>query len=67
MSIADNVAKLREKRGMTRQELADAVGVTQSMIGQIERGTKCLSVQLAAEIAQVLECSVEDFLPRAAG
>ena len=67
MSIAENLLKWRERRGMTQQELADAVGVSRPMIAQMERGTKCVSLQLAAQIAKVLECSIEDFLPRAAG
>lgn len=61
MAIGDKLMKLRKKKGLSRKELADKVGVTESMIGQIERGTKALTVALGKEIAQVLQCTVNDF------
>lgn len=61
MAIGDKLMKMRKKSGLSRKELADKVGVTQSMIGQIERGTKALTVPLAKEIAKVLGCTVNDF------
>ena len=61
MATGDKLMKLRKKKGLSRKELADAVNVTQSMIGQIERGTKALTVPLAKEIAKVLGCTVNDF------
>lgn len=62
MEIGENVAVLRNRKGMTQRELAEALNVTHGMIAQIERGTKCLTMQLAAKMAVVLECRVEDFL-----
>ena len=62
MEIGENVAILRNRQGMTQRDLAEALNVTPSMIAQIERGTKCLTMQLAAKMAVVLECQVEDFI-----
>lgn len=61
MNIGDNVRRIRTERNMTQIELAERVGVSQSMINQIERGTKALNVNLAAQMAVVLECEVNDF------
>lgn len=60
MSIGENVKRLRENKNYTQKELADAVNVTQSMINQIERGTKTLIVPLGCELAKVLGCDLVD-------
>ena len=62
MNIGDNVKRIRTERNMTQLELAKRVGCSQSMINQIERGTKALNVNLAAQIAEVLECGINDFV-----
>ena len=58
MNIGDNIRKIRIERGMSQAELANAVGVTQTMICCVERGTKACAMQLGAEIARALECPV---------
>lgn len=60
MSIGENVKKIREDKGIKQSELAERVGVTQSMMSQIERGSKVPSMPLGAELAKVLECSMDD-------
>jgi DNA-binding XRE family transcriptional regulator len=61
MATGEKVMQIRIAKGVSRKELANQVGVTESMIGQIERGTKALTVPLAKEIATVLGCSISDF------
>lgn len=58
MSIGENIRALRLKRGMTQEELAERIGVSQSMLCCIERGTKACAMQLGAEIARALSCPV---------
>lgn len=60
MSIGKRVAKLRKECGMTQSELARAVNVVPSMIAQVERDTKALTINLGLEIADVLKCSLMD-------
>lgn len=60
MSIGENIKRLRESKNYTQKELAEAVNVTQSMINQIERGTKTLTVPLGCELAKVLDCDLAD-------
>lgn len=62
MNVGQNIKRIREERGVTQVHLAEAVGVTQSMLCQIERGTKLPSLPLSAQIADVLRCDVHDFL-----
>jgi len=51
---------LRLLRGLTQDELAEKVQVSQSMIAQMERGSKSISIPLGKEISRVLNCTLED-------
>ncbi len=62
MSVGDNIRCIREKAGLTQVYVAKQVGVTSAMLCQIERGTKNPSLQVGAEIAKVLGCSLESLL-----
>ena len=59
MSVAENICRLRNERGLTQLELSKRVGVNRSMIAQIERGTKIPTILLGKQIANVLGCSIE--------
>ena len=50
----------RTKRGLSRQQLADTVGVHLQTIGYIERGEYAPTLALALRLAKALECSVEE-------
>ncbi len=58
--IANKVEQLRTEAGLSRQELADAVGVHYQTIGYIERGEYSPSLVLALRISSVLGSSVEE-------
>lgn len=60
MNLGENVKKLRAEKGMTQEELAEAVGVQTSMIGHIERGMKVPSLAVALRLGEVLECTVDE-------
>lgn len=62
MSIGKNIVRLREASDIRQTELAKAVNVSQSLICQIERGTKVPSLPLAKQIANALGCDVNDLL-----
>lgn len=59
MGIGDNVRLLRENKQLQQAELAAQLGITQSMLSQIERGTKALSLALAVDIAKTLDGTIE--------
>lgn len=60
MSIGANIREKRVLLGMTQVELAAMVGVKQSMIAQIERGTKTPSLPLGMQIAEALRCEIRE-------
>ncbi len=62
LSIGANLKRLRTDKGMSQVELAGAVNVTQSMIAQIERGTKALTMELGREISETLGVSINELL-----
>lgn len=65
MSHATIGSTLRERRkdaGYTQDEVAKVLGVNQTMVLQIERGTKQLSLLNAAKLAELFGCSIDDLL-----
>lgn len=64
MDMGERVAELRKGAEMTQEELAQKAGVSNGMIGQIERGTKTVSVQLAKSLAKIFEVDVLEIIGR---
>lgn len=62
MSIGENLKRLRTDKGMSQLELAKAVGVTQPMIAQLERGTKALTMELGKDISNALNVAINELL-----
>ena len=56
-----DLKKIREKKGMTQEQLADKVGVVRQTISNIECGLALPSVTNAQAIAQVLDFDWADF------
>lgn len=63
----NQIRDIRQARGMTQKELADRLGVNQSMISDYESGKVDLSLTKAVKIADILECDLNDLLGRSAG
>lgn len=59
-SIGDGIRSRRNKAKMTQEELADKIGIGQSMMAQIERGSKVPTMILGRQIARVFQCSMEE-------
>ena len=57
--IYNRIAVLRAERGISRQALADAVGVNYQTIGFLERGNYGPSLKLAFQIAEFFSLPVE--------
>lgn len=58
--VLNLVDEFRNKAGLSRQDLADAVGVHYQTIGYIERGEYSPTLALGLRLAQALNCSIED-------
>jgi putative transcriptional regulator len=58
-TVRNRVRELRTERGMTQQELADAVGVSRQSINSIERERYEPSLSLALQFARVFNLSTD--------
>lgn len=47
---------------MTQEQVAQVAGITRQMICQVENGYKNMSLPVAVAVAEVLNCTVNDFL-----
>jgi putative transcriptional regulator len=57
--VYNRIAMLRAERGMSRRELADALGVHYQTVGYLERGEYSPSLYLALRLAAHFEVPVE--------
>lgn len=58
-AIYNRIAMLRAERGISRRELAEALGVHYQTVGYLERGEYSPSLYLALSIAAYFEVPVE--------
>jgi putative transcriptional regulator len=58
-SIHNRIAMLRAERGISRRQLAEALGVHYQTVGYLERGEYSPSLYLALRIAEYFEVPVE--------
>lgn len=58
-SIHNRIALFRAERGISRRDLADAVGVNPQTIGYLERGDYSPSLELGMKIAREFGVPVE--------
>ncbi|MFC3963600.1 helix-turn-helix transcriptional regulator [Nocardia jiangsuensis] len=57
--IYNRIAMLRAERGVSRRQLAEALGVHYQTVGYLERGEYSPSLHLALRIATYFEVAVE--------
>lgn len=62
MRPTNRLRELRKANGWTQQRLADATGVSQPAISQIENGTLSLDLAWMRAFARVLKCAPSDLL-----
>ena len=58
-TIHNRIAMLRAERGISRRQLAEALGVHYQRVGYLERGEYSPSLYLALKIAEYFEVPVE--------
>ena len=63
-NIGIKISKYRNKRGLTQEDLANAVGVSYSYITQIEAPNvvKKMSLEVLFDIADTLKVDIKDLL-----
>jgi putative transcriptional regulator len=57
--LDNNIAKLRGKRKISQQDLADGIGVSRKTISTVETGRFTPSVVIALKLADYFEVPVE--------
>jgi transcriptional regulator with XRE-family HTH domain len=60
-TFALNLRRLRHERGFTQESLAHDAGVDRSHLGQIERGTAWVGLEIVEKLCQVLEVDPAEF------
>ena len=61
-AIGANIRKIRQKRHMQQDVLAEKVGLSPNYIGMIERGEKTLSLESLINILNALNASADEVL-----
>ena len=61
-SMGQRVARIRKERGFTQVELAEKIGVIQSIVSAIERDVLRLSAEMAVRFALALDVTMDDLL-----
>lgn len=58
--MKNRLEELRKQRGVTQEELADALSVSRQTIGSLENGRYNPSILLAFKIANYFQVTIED-------
>jgi transcriptional regulator with XRE-family HTH domain len=58
----ERLARLRKERGWTQVELAERVGITQTLLSDYERGKLRLNADMIVQLATALETTTDELL-----
>lgn len=58
------IKKMRERKGMTQQEVADALGIKKPRYGDWERETREINLRDAIRLAELFGCSLDELAGR---
>jgi DNA-binding Xre family transcriptional regulator len=61
-AIKSRLAELRKAKGLTQDELAEAIGVQQHSISNMEKNKHGISDSTKAKICAALDCNIGDLL-----
>lgn len=64
--LGSRIAALRERAGLSQQQLADALGINQQMVAYWERRAATLRPEQLASLADALKVSVDELLGKPA-
>jgi len=62
--LCNRLAVLRAERGLSRQQLADAIAVNYQTVGYLERGDYSPSLELAFRLAEYFRIPIESIFAR---
>ena len=61
-SLGERISRIRNERGYTQIELAEKIGIIQSIVSAIERDERRLSAEMAVRFALALDVSLDELL-----
>lgn len=61
-SIGEMISSLRKEKGMTQNELAEKMNVTDKAVSKWERDLSCPDINTISKLADVLDVSVDELL-----
>ena len=59
-NIAANITYIREKSGLSKAELAKALGVSQASVSHWESGTNSIDINRLFQLCNILNCNIQD-------
>lgn len=62
VNLGIHVRQIREKKGLSQQDLADDCGITQNQVGRIERAEINTTVKTLVKIANALDVEPKELL-----
>lgn len=60
-NFGQRIRKIRQKRNLSQEELAEKIDIAVNNMGKIERGESFVTAVTLEKLAQVLDVKVEDF------
>ena len=60
--LSKNLLYYRQKRGLSQEQLAEMVGISQSFYAKIESGNRLMAIDVLYKLAQQLDVSVDTLL-----
>ncbi len=67
MNFGERISDLRKRQGLTQEELAKLLGVTNQAVSKWESNKCCPDIELLPQIADVFKCSIDYLFNRQAG
>ena len=62
MIFAGNLKEIRDKQGLSQEELADIAGLHRTYVGSVERGERNISLDNMERLAGALKINIQDLL-----
>ena len=61
-TIGQRISRIRKSQGLTQEEMAGKIGITQSLYSAYERGRLKLSAEMAAQVSNALRVTSDEIL-----
>ena len=61
--VANKIKELRERNGLTQQDIATVLNTTKQTISRYETGERKANQDVLFELSKVFKCSIDEFFP----